>query len=709
MRRRDFIRFFDNADASKACAENGSRRPGLSWTNLRFPGWKLKSGGVILPEERLPAGQTVVVGLQHLVAMFGATVFAPILMGFDPNVVVIFSGVGTLIFFVAVGGRVPSYLGSSFSFIAAVIAATGYSGSGANPNISIALGGIMAAGLLYALIGAAVILAGHGWVERLMPPVVTGAVVAAIGLNLAPVAVRGISGGVFDTAMAVVTVLAIGVVAVFAPGFWQRIPILLGGIFAYFAYWILANGAGLGAPIEFGQVSEAAWFGAPKFFAPKFDLRATTLIAPVAVILVAENLGHLKALGALIGRNLDPYLGRAFLGDGIATVVAASGGGTGVTTYAENIGVMGMTKIYSTLAFVVAAIFAIILGFSPKFGALILTIPKALIGGLSIVVFGLIAAAAGRLWVENNVDFSRASNLITVGVSLVAAAGDLTFNLGDFSLGGIATASLTAIVLNQLLRDRSNAEVRDKEASTWANHSEISQAASHSMVEETAASIVHEVRQPLAAVITNANAAVRWLEQSPPNLSEARSAMSAIIGIGHGANEVIEGIQKIFKRGKLQPIALDANKLLLGVLRILGEELQAQQITVHTELIDELPLIMADRVQLQQVILNLIMNAIDAMSSVTDRGRILRLKSEIHEPDGVLLSVEDSGQGIDPKDTERIFDAFFTTKDRGMGMGLAICRSIVEAHGGRLSASRAAPYGSIFQVVLPRADAGDVK
>ena len=425
-------------------------------------GWKLKSEGVILPEERLPAVQTVIVGLQHVVAMFGATVLAPILMGFDPNVVVLFSGVGTLIFFVAVGGRVPSYLGSSFSFIAAVIAATAYAGPGPNPNVGIALGGIIAAGVLYTLIGIAVVLAGHSWVEKLMPPVVTGAVVAVIGLNLAPVAVKGVSGGAFDMAIAVVTVAMIGGVAVFAPGFWQRIPILIGGAFAYLLHWVLANGLGLGTPIDFRRVADAAWLGTPNFSAPVFDIKAMTMIAPVAIILVAENLGHIKALNAMIGRNLDSYLGRAFIGDGIATMVAASCGGTGVTTYAENIGVMGMTKIYSTLVFVVAATFAILLGFSPKFGALILTIPGSVIGGLSIVLFGLIAATAGRIWVENNVDFSKASNLITVGVSLVAGAGDLTFNFGGFSVGGISTASLGAIILYQLLRDRSDAEAGEE-------------------------------------------------------------------------------------------------------------------------------------------------------------------------------------------------------------------------------------------------------
>ena len=212
----------------------------------QFPVWKLKSEGVIFPEERLPAGQTIIVGLQHVFTMFGSTVLLPIFMGFDPNVAILFSEVGTLIFFVAVGGRVPSYLGTSASFVTAVIAATAYAGSGANPNIGIALGGIMAAGALYTLIGVAVVLTGYGWVEKLMPPVVSGAVIAAIGLNLASVAVKGVSGTAIDTAAAVITIGTIGVVAVFGPKFWRRIPILIGGAFGYLAYWLLASGLGRG-------------------------------------------------------------------------------------------------------------------------------------------------------------------------------------------------------------------------------------------------------------------------------------------------------------------------------------------------------------------------------------------------------------------------------------------------------------------------------
>ena len=418
-----------------------------------FPRWTLRTEGVIAPDERLPAGPTLALGLQHVVAMFGATVLAPLLMGFDPNVAILFSGIGTLIFFVLVGGRVPSYLGSSFAFIAVVIAASGYSGSGPNANLGVALSGIIAAGVVYTLIGLAVMLVGYGFIDRLMPPVVTGSVVAVIGLNLAPIAVKGISGSALETWIGIATIVAVGLVAVRAPGLARRLPVLLGGIAGYLLYAVCTNVLGLGKPIDFGPVAAAAWIGWPSFTAPVWDGHAIALIAPVAVVLVAENLGHIKAVAAMTGRDLDPYLGRAFVGDGIATIVAGSGGGTGVTTYAENIGVMAVTKIYSTLLFVVAACAAIVLGFSPKFGALIMTIPGAVLGGLSIVVFGLITATGGRIWVQNRVDFARPRNLVTAAVTLTIGAGDLALKLGGFTLGGIGTATFGAILLYQLFRD----------------------------------------------------------------------------------------------------------------------------------------------------------------------------------------------------------------------------------------------------------------
>jgi len=418
-----------------------------------FPRWTLRTGGVIAPDERLPAAQTLALGAQHVVAMFGATVLAPLLMGFDPNVAILFSGIGTLIFFVLVGGRVPSYLGSSFAFIAVVIAATGYTGSGPNANLGVALTGIIAAGLLYVVIGAVVMIAGYRWIDVLMPPVVTGSVVAVIGLNLAPIAVKGISGNALDTWVGLATIVAVGLVAVRAPGLARRLPVLLGGLAGYAIYLVCTNGAGLGKPIDFGAVAAAPWIGLPHFQAPVWNTNAIALIAPVAIVLVAENLGHIKAVAAMTGRNLDPFLGRAFIGDGLATIVAATGGGTGVTTYAENIGVMAVTKIYSTLLFVVAACVAIVLGFSPKFGALIMTIPGAVLGGLSIVVFGLITATGARIWVQNRVDFSRARNLVTAAVTLTLGAGDLALKIGGFTLGGIGTATFGAIILYQLFRD----------------------------------------------------------------------------------------------------------------------------------------------------------------------------------------------------------------------------------------------------------------
>jgi putative pyrimidine permease RutG len=422
-----------------------------------FAGWKEKSadvltqGGVINPDERLPWPQTAAMGVQHVIAMFGATVLAPILMGFDPNIAILMSGIGTLIFFVVTQGKVPSYLGSSFAFIGVVIAATGFAGKGPNANIAVALGGIVACGTLYTLIGFIVQAMGTRWIERLMPPVVTGAVVAVIGLNLAGIPVKNMAAGNFDSWMQVVTFVSVGLVAVLARGMVQRLLILVGLIIASVIYAVLANGMGMGKPLDLSGVANAAWFGLPRFTAPVFDASAMLLIAPVAIILVAENLGHIKAVTAMTGRNLDAYMGRAFVGDGLATMVSGGMGGTGVTTYAENIGVMAATKIYSTAVFVCAAILAVVLGFSPKFGAVIQAIPLPVMGGVSIVVFGLIAVAGARIWVDNKVDFAENRNLIVAAVTLVLGTGDFTLKFGAFALGGIGTATFGAILLYALL------------------------------------------------------------------------------------------------------------------------------------------------------------------------------------------------------------------------------------------------------------------
>ena len=416
--------------------------------------WRVKQpadGVVVGPNERVPWPQTTVLGLQHVIAMFGATVLGPLLMGFDPNVAILMNGVATLIFFVVVGGHVPSFLGSSFSFVSVVLAATAYTGQGMNPNIAVALGGIIVFGAVYMAIGLAVMAVGSDWVERLMPPVVTGSVVAVIGLNLAPIPVKSMAPTEFDAWIEAVTFVSIGLVAVYTRGMTRRLLVLAGLTVATIIYAVLANGLGWGKPIDLGLIEKAAWLGVPNFSSPSFDARAIVLIAPVALILVAENLGHLKAVGAMTGQSMNPYIGRAFVGDALATMISGCVGGTGVTTYAENIGVMAATRVYSTAVFVVAGLFAIVLGFSPKFGALIHTIPLPVMGGASIVVFGLITIAGARIWIDNKVDFLDSRNMLVGGITLVIGTADFTLKFGGFVMGGIGTATFGAILLHALL------------------------------------------------------------------------------------------------------------------------------------------------------------------------------------------------------------------------------------------------------------------
>lgn len=424
-----------------------------------FPKWKKYTGNLetdaVGIHEYLPADKSILLGLQHAFAMFGATVLAPLLMGFDANLAILMAGISTILFFFLTGGRVPSYLGSSFAFIAPVITATAYAGSGFNDNLSVALGGIIACGLIYAMIGLLVMKTGVAWIEKLMPPVVTGAIVMIIGLNLAPVTIKGVSGNQFDSWVALMTVLCISGVAVFGKGMMKRLLLLVGLVLSYVGYFVLTNVFGLGKPIDFSGVANAPLFGLPTFYSPSFDMNAIILIAPVAFILVAENLGHIKAVESMTGQKVSPYMGRAFFADGACTMLSAGVGGTGVTTYAENIGVMAVTKVYSTTIFVVAGLVAVLLGLSPKFGAIIHSIPPALLGGASIVVFGLITIAGVRIWQENNIDFSKNSNLIIGAVTLIMGAGDFSLHIGQFNLGGIGTATLTAILLNLLLNKKS--------------------------------------------------------------------------------------------------------------------------------------------------------------------------------------------------------------------------------------------------------------
>ena len=417
-----------------------------------FPKWRPFTDDIdtrpVGTTEYLPPAQSVVLGIQHAFAMFGATVLAPLLMGFDPNLAILMSGICTLLFFLITGGRVPSYLGSSFAFIGVVIAATGYAGAGANANIALAAGGIIACGVLYALIGFLVMATGTRWIEKLMPPVVTGSVVMIIGLHLAPVTVKSVAGNPFNMWMALITVMCMASIAVFTKGMLQRLLLLVGLVLSYIVYFVITNIMGYGTPINFAPITQAAWFGLPNFHAPEFSTNAMLIIAPVALILVAENLGHIKAVSAMTGENLDPHIGKAFVADGVATSLAGGVGAPGMTTYGENIGVMAVTRVYSTIIFAIAGVFAIFLGLSPKFGAIIQTIPTAILAGASIVVFGLITIAGAKIWIEHRVDFSKNKNLMIAAITLILGTGDFALQFGNFNLGGIGTATFAALFLN---------------------------------------------------------------------------------------------------------------------------------------------------------------------------------------------------------------------------------------------------------------------
>eukprot|EP01132_Coremiostelium_polycephalum_P008369 gene8369-10281_t len=425
-----------------------------------FPKYRVieMEGEIVKPEERLPMGATLACAFQHVMSMFGSVVVCPLLMGFNSNLGLFFSGIGTIIFFICTGGRVPSYVGASFAFISVVNSATGYTyvaGGPGNPNIGIATGGIIVCGIFYLAISLAVMIFGYKWLEILMPPTVTGAVVMSIGLNLSISAIKQAASTGFDAWMAMVTVVSTSMITVYAPGPLKRLPILIGGLFSYLVYLFFGLG-GVGPGIDFSGVKNAQWIGMPPFHKPQFQGTAISMITPVAIILAAENIGHIKAVGSMTGRNIDNLLGRAFLGDSIATIVAATFGSVGTTTYAENIGVMSITKIFSTFTFLFAAGIAIILGILPIFGAIIGTIPAGIFGGLSIILFGIIGMTGAKIWINNQTDLSKPRNLLTAGVAIVLGCGmveGLSINWGNIKIDGIGASTLSSIILYQLLRD----------------------------------------------------------------------------------------------------------------------------------------------------------------------------------------------------------------------------------------------------------------
>jgi putative pyrimidine permease RutG len=409
---------------------------------------------IYYPEDRLPLVKLIPMGIQHVIAMFGGTVLAPILMGFDPQITLFFSGIGTLLFILVTGLKVPSYLGSSFAFIGPILAITGGNAS----KIPYALCGIAGAAVLYALAAVATMRWGPSWIDRLMPPLVTGSVVAIIGLNLAGTVVSDainneltINAGTDWTRVMIasVTFFTAAFVSIWLRGFLQMVPILIGVMIGC----AVAAACGMLDPQRIAQVESAPWIGLPPFQTPAFSWGALMTIAPVFIVLVAENKGHIAAISSYMGRDLNPYLGRAYLGDALATLISSFGGGTPQTTYAENMGVMAMTRVFSTHNFIAAAVIALLLGLCPKFGAFIQTIPNPVLGGITLLIYGIIALMGIRIWMDAKVDFTRHKNLAVAGASLIVATGLGTKGLtvAGMNIPGIALGTVLALVLNWVL------------------------------------------------------------------------------------------------------------------------------------------------------------------------------------------------------------------------------------------------------------------
>ena len=409
----------------------------MSWT-VHGDGKKINPGAVVAPEERLSWGRTIGIGMQHVVAMFGATLLVPTLTGFPVNTTLLFSGVGTMIFLLITRNRLPSYLGSSFAFIAPLIASQQY-------GIGAQTGSVLVTGLALILVGVVVKALGRKVIDAVMPPAVTGAIVALIGLNLSPVATSNFAQ---QPAVAVVTLAAIICAVVAGRGMIARLGILIGVIIG----WIYAAVTGQLSAEATQAIADAPWLGLPEFHAPEFSVPAIAVALPVLVVLIAENVGHVKAVSEMTGRNLDDLAGDALIADGVATSLAGGFGGSGTTTYAENIGVMAATRVYSTAAYWVAAITAVALAFIPKFGALIFSIPVGVLGGATLVLYGLIGMLGVRIWMDNNVNFNNPVNLTAAAVALVAGIGNLTLAVGGVELEGIAWGSVGIIVLYPLMK-----------------------------------------------------------------------------------------------------------------------------------------------------------------------------------------------------------------------------------------------------------------
>ena len=417
-----------------------------------MPLWKIHGDGrtvapgqVVKPEERLSWPATIAIGAQHVVAMFGATFLVPILTGFPVSTTLLFSGLGTLLFLLLTRNRLPSYLGSSFAFIAPITAINAGKALETPEQITQALVGVAAAGILLAVIGFIVQTVGTGWIDKLMPPVVAGAIVALIGFNLAPAAWNNFK---LQPELASITLIAVVLFSVLFRGFLGRISIFLGVIVGYVV-------AAVTGQVDFSKVADAAWIGLPEFhLAAVTDAAAWAFVPmflPVVLVLIAENVGHVRGVATMAeDPRINRHTGRALVADGVATTIAGAFGGSGTTTYGENIGVMAATRVYSTAAYWVAGIVAMLLAFSPKVGVIFNTIPAGVLGGVTTALYGLIGVIGIKIWVDNRVDFSRPVNQYTVAVSFVIAIAGFAMGWGAFQLGAIVIGTIAALLIYHL-------------------------------------------------------------------------------------------------------------------------------------------------------------------------------------------------------------------------------------------------------------------
>lgn len=426
-----------------------TRRGIFTW-QLHGDGKHLAPGDVVAPTERLSWGRTAGIGAQHVIAMFGSTFLVPILTGFDPSTTLFFTALSTALFLLINKNELPSYLGSSFGFIAPVVAVTT-----AHKGLAVASFGILCTGALLALVGAIVHFAGSRWINIVMPPVVTGAIVAIIGFNLAPSAWKDFKAAP-DTA--IVTLAAVLLAGVLFKGMLGRLNILIGVVVGYLyalghdAVVCAGKAACVARQIDFSAIDKAAWIGLPQFRLPQADFSVLAMFLPVVFVLVAENVGHVKSVSMMTGKSYDSMIGRSLFADGIGTVLAGFGGGCGTTTYAENIGVMAATKVYSTAAYWCAAGFALLLSLSPKVGEVIDTIPLGVLGGVTTLLYGMIGMLGVRIWVENHVDFSSPVNLSVASVTMIVGIADFAFAVSGVSFNGIAIGSVLCLVLYHSLR-----------------------------------------------------------------------------------------------------------------------------------------------------------------------------------------------------------------------------------------------------------------